>query len=107
MEDHFAVAEADAIAGFESDGGGELRAVEQRAVDAAAIADQPLARREHDLGVMSREESVADRDRTIRRAAERDRLARDRDVLRREIRLIDRELEGTRFHWECWEIIGR
>ena len=75
VENDFAVAEADAVAGMKQRRLGQLHAVERRAVDAAAIAHEPRAALIENLGVTSREEAVLDRNRAIGRAAERDVLA--------------------------------
>ena len=75
LEDHFAVAEGDAVARLERRGAVEPHAVEQRAVDAAAVAHEPVVGVEDDLRVAAREIAILDRDRAVGGAAERDQRA--------------------------------
>src|SRR5262249_46252937 len=105
LEDDFTVAEADAIAAAERRRRGEARAVQQRSVDATAVANDPLAAAEDDFGVVARQETVADRDRAVGRPAKRDGLLLERHVERSRIRLIHRELDVFR-HNRKRSIIG-
>ena len=72
----------------------ETRSVQQRPVDAAAVADHPLALFEQDLGMAARQELVAYWYRAVRRAAECDRARRHGDLHRSGVRLEHRELHG-------------
>ena len=108
VEDHLAVAEGDAIARAERDGLGDFHSVHQRAVYAAAVADEPLPTITNDFRVASREEAIFDRDRAVGCATEGDHVARDGDLLRSDSRLIDREthrrsgLRGACIHRESF-----
>src|SRR5439155_3839564 len=91
VKDDFAVAEGNAIACAEGDGVDDLDTIDERSIDAAAVAHVPRPAIENDLGVPAREEAVFDRDRAVGSPPQSDRVTVKSNLLRRDARLIDRE----------------